>query len=75
MFRGGSADNTRMDISTPPLRWMVFEARAAGLRTALFKSDPSPLEQIEINETLTWTWWLIELLPIKRGTSTGVTYK
>ena len=57
-----------MDRSRPPLRWMVFEAGALGLRTARFERELSSKEQIEIKESLTPVWWLLELLPLKRLT-------
>lgn len=57
-----------MDRSRPPLRWMVFEAGALGLRTARFERELSTNEQIEIKESLTPVWWLLELLPLKRLT-------
>ena len=63
--------NTDMDRSRPPLRWMVFEAGALGLRTAPFeRAYLAPEEQIEIKESLTWHWWLLEILPFKRLTFT-----
>jgi len=55
-----------MDRSRPPLRWMVFEAQAVGLRMAPFNRDLSREELIEVQESLTWPWWPLELLPIKR---------
>jgi hypothetical protein len=59
-----------MDRSRPPLRWMVFEAGALGLRTAPFGRELSPDQQIEIQESLTWLWWPLELFPFKRLTYT-----
>lgn len=59
-----------MDRSRPPLRWMVLEAGAVGLRTERFERELSSEEQIEIKESLTWHWWLLELLPVKRLTYT-----
>ncbi|EDR01988.1 uncharacterized protein LACBIDRAFT_310142 [Laccaria bicolor S238N-H82] len=50
---GGSVYNQEMDRSTPPLRWMVFEAGAAGLRTKPFKRELKENEQINIIESLT----------------------
>ena len=70
-FRGGgNVQNTGMDRSRPPLRWMVFEAGAVGLRTALFERELSSKEQIEIKESLTGFWWLLEIIPFKRLTFT-----
>jgi hypothetical protein len=59
-----------MDRSRPPLRWMVFEAGALGLRTAPFERDLSPDEQIHIKESLTGVWWLLEFLFFNRLTYT-----
>lgn len=82
MFRGGgNITNPGMDRSRPPLRWMVYQAGAVGLRTALFKHDLTPQEQIHIQESLTWHWWPLECLPIRRLTFTRreagkrITYK
>ena len=67
---GGNANNAGMNRSRPPLRWMVFEAGALGLRTALFERELSPDEQIEIKESLTRVWWPLELFFFKRLTFT-----
>ena len=67
---GGNANNPAMDRSRPPLRWMVFEAGALGLRTARFDRVLLPHEQIEIRESLTWAWWPLELFCLKRLTYT-----
>lgn len=82
MFRGGgNTKNFSLDRSRPPLRWMVYQAGAVGLRTGLFKRNLTPEEQIHIQESLTWHWWLLELLPLRRLTFTRreegkqITYK
>ena len=63
--------NTDLDRSRPPLRWMVFEAGALGLRTAPFeRTYLDPEEQIEVQESLTRHWWLLEILPFNRPTYT-----
>ncbi|KJA17498.1 hypothetical protein HYPSUDRAFT_192134 [Hypholoma sublateritium FD-334 SS-4] len=67
---GGNVENIGMDRSRPPLRWMVLEAGAVGLRTARFDRELSSKEQIEIKESLTPIWWFLELLPLKRLTYT-----
>jgi len=78
---GGNTKNPGMDRSRPPLRWMVYQAGTVGLRTALFKRDLTPQEQIHIQESLTWHWWPLEILPIRRLTFTRreegkqITYK
>ena len=59
-----------MNRSTPPLRWMVFEAGAAGLRTALFKRELKDYEQTSLIESLTWPWLFFEICPFKRLTFT-----
>lgn len=59
-----------MDRSRPPLRWMVFEAGAVGLRMAPFQRDLSSGEQINIIESLESFWWLLEFLPLHRLTFT-----
>ncbi|KAF9524055.1 hypothetical protein CPB83DRAFT_898202 [Crepidotus variabilis] len=63
---GGNVFNASMDRSWPPLRWMVFEAEAVGLRMAKFEREVRPEEQIEIQESLTGFWWLLEMFPIRR---------
>ena len=67
---GGNVANAGMNRSRPPLRWMVFEAGAAGLRMAQFKRKLSSGEQIDVKESLTWHWWILEILPLKRLTFT-----
>jgi hypothetical protein len=49
---------------------MVFEAGAVGLRMMPFQRDLSSGEQIDIIESLTSFWWLLELLPLRRLTFT-----
>ncbi|KAF8907888.1 quinon protein alcohol dehydrogenase-like superfamily [Gymnopilus junonius] len=66
----GNVYNTALDRSRPPLRWMVFEAGAVGLRTSPFERELALEEQIEIKESLTWAWRPFELLPFKRLTFT-----
>ena len=62
--------NAEMDRSRPPLRWMVLQAGALGLRTEPFERELSPHEQINIIESLTGFWWLLELCPFYRLTYT-----
>ena len=62
--------NAGMDRSRPPLRWMVFEAQALGLRTATFEHDLSFDEQIHIKESLMLLWWPLELFFFNRLTYT-----
>ncbi|TFK19343.1 hypothetical protein FA15DRAFT_697596 [Coprinopsis marcescibilis] len=68
---GGNRANEGMDRSRPPLRWMVLEANAAGLRTSPFKRELSSEEQVEFKESLVgFGWKLFESLPFKRLTYT-----
>ncbi|KJA23446.1 hypothetical protein HYPSUDRAFT_137751 [Hypholoma sublateritium FD-334 SS-4] len=67
---GGNVKNAGMDRSQPPLRWMVFEAAAHGLRTSEFARKRLKNERIEIKESLTGIWWLLEILPFKHLTYT-----
>ena len=60
--------NAEMDRSRPPLRWMVLQAGALGLRTEPFERELSPHEQINIIESLTWVWWPLELCFFNRLT-------
>ena len=62
--------NAEMDRSRPPLRWMVLQAGALGLRTEPFQRELSPNEQINIIESLTPGWWLLELCCLHRLTYT-----
>ncbi|KIM35808.1 hypothetical protein M413DRAFT_32265 [Hebeloma cylindrosporum] len=67
---GGNVVNAGMDRSRPPLRWMVFEVGALGLRTAPFERELASDEQIQIKESLTALWWPLEILFFKRLTYT-----
>ena len=49
---------------------MVFEAQAAGLDTTPFNRDLSHEELIEVQESLTWHWRPLEILPFPRLTFT-----
>ena len=60
--------NAEMDRSRPPLRWMVLQAGALGLRIEPFERELSPHEQINIIESLTWVWWPLELCFFNRLT-------
>ena len=63
--------NAEMDRSRPPLRWMVLQAGALGLRTEPFERELSSHEQINIIESLTRVWWLLELFFFLRLTYTS----
>ena len=62
-------NTTYMDLSKPPLRWMVLQAGALGLRTRPFDRDLSR-HGIYIIESLTWVWWPFEFQPLNRLTYT-----
>ena len=47
---------------------MVFEAGAVGLRTRPFERELIPLELVNVNESVTWWWRCLEVIPIKRRT-------
>ena len=57
-----------MKLSIHPLRWMVFQAGALGLRTKPFERELSRDEQIDVKESLTWVWWPFELCFFNRLT-------
>ncbi|TFK20468.1 WD40 repeat-like protein [Coprinopsis marcescibilis] len=65
---GGNKQNVGLDRSRPPLRWMVSEAQAVGLRTSEFKRELSSDEQMDLQESLKGYWHLFELLPFRRLT-------
>ena len=62
--------NLGMDCGRPPLRWMVLEARAFGLRTKPFEHELTRHEQINVSEFLSPSWWLLELWYFHRLTYT-----
>ena len=55
--------------------WMANEASIAGLRLKASKTSWDPSKPLEApnNNSLTWCWWLLELLPIKRLTYKSAT--
>ncbi|KAF9554449.1 hypothetical protein CPC08DRAFT_712845 [Agrocybe pediades] len=63
---GGNVQNEGMDRSRPPLRWMVRQAGALGLRMKPFTRELSSEEHIEIKESLTGLWTVLEWLPFRR---------
>lgn len=65
---GGNINNPGLDRTRPPLRWMVFEAGAVGLRTARFDRELSSHEQISVIESLKSFWLLLEIFPLPRLT-------
>lgn len=65
---GGNVPNPEMDRSQPPLRWMSYEASAAGLRLLPFDTAWEIKANLAVHESLTTIWWLFEALPWKRLT-------
>jgi len=65
---GGNVLNAGMNRGRPPLRWMILEAGALGLRTSRFKRKLCANEQIDVKESLTGAWKILEYLPIRRLT-------
>ena len=63
--------NSEIDLSRPPLRWMLLEAGALGLRTRPFDRDLFRHEQINVIDSLTGGWWPLELYPWYRSTYTS----
>ncbi|OCH94605.1 WD40 repeat-like protein [Obba rivulosa] len=63
---GGNVDNTNMDRRAPSLRWMIYEAVAAGLKLNDWTTNTKP--PTDVHESLTGLWWLLELLPMKHLT-------
>ncbi|KAF9547409.1 hypothetical protein CPC08DRAFT_769448 [Agrocybe pediades] len=68
---GGNVQNEGMDRSRPPLRWMVHEAGALGLRMKPFTRELSSDEHIEVKESLTGLWRALEWLPFRRLSFNG----
>ncbi|KAF9028035.1 WD40 repeat-like protein [Hymenopellis radicata] len=68
---GGNVENPDMSRKMPPLRWMVSEAKQAGLRMDELRSEFLSLRKLDIIESLTWPWWSLEVLPLKRLAYTG----
>ncbi|KAF4610775.1 hypothetical protein D9613_006466 [Agrocybe pediades] len=68
---GGNVQNEGMDRSRPPLRWMVHEAGALGLRMRPFTRELSSEEHIQVKESLTGLWTFLEWLPFRRLTFSG----
>ncbi|KAF8869684.1 hypothetical protein CPB85DRAFT_1446702 [Mucidula mucida] len=62
---GGNVENTDMSRQVPPLRWMVSEAKKAGLRMHEICNELQSLTTVDVVESLTWPWWLLEVLPLK----------
>lgn len=65
---GGNVDNPEMSRKMPPLRWMVSEAKNAGLCMTEMRNEFLALEEVAINKSLTRHWRVLEILPLKRLT-------
>jgi len=64
---GGNVNNATMDRRPAPLRWMYYQAVAAGLRLDPLKTEAKIEEpRTEVHESLSGIWWLLEVLPIRR---------
>lgn len=64
---GGNVNNETLDRRPAPLRWMYYQAVAAGLRLDPLSSEAKMEEPgTEVHESLSGIWWLLEVLPIKR---------
>lgn len=57
-----------MNRSDPPLRWMSYEAAAAGLRLLPFEREWEIRPGISIHQSLTGPWYILEWLPVKHLT-------
>lgn len=57
-----------MNRSDPPLRWMSYEAAAAGLRLLPFEREWKIKPEISIHESLTGPWKVLEWLPVNHLT-------
>lgn len=58
--------NPDMDNRNASLRWMVYEAVAAGLRMDVLEGWTKDKKVVlEVHESLTWVWWPLELLCVK----------
>jgi len=62
---GGNVNNETLDRRPPPLRWMVYQAVAAGLRLDTLRTENEERHP-EMHESLSGIWWTLEVLPIKR---------
>lgn len=68
---GGNIENPKMDRSYPPLRWMSYEATAAGLRLNPFGREWNMKPDIIFHESLTLPWYILEYLRLTHPTYDG----
>lgn len=65
---GGNVPNVDMDLSAPSLRWMSYQATAAGLRVQPVTGNWEFDAPITVHESLVWSWWPFEVIPWVRLT-------
>lgn len=65
---GGTVPNVDMDLSAPSLRWMSYQATAAGLHVKPVQGKWKFEAPITIHESLAWYWWPFEMIPWVRLT-------
>ncbi|KAK7036459.1 hypothetical protein VNI00_011656 [Paramarasmius palmivorus] len=62
---GGNIPNRKINNNGPALRWMAREAASTGLLLTPSSTKWSQLSE-NVHKSLTWLWWPLEYLPIKR---------
>ncbi|EIM79565.1 uncharacterized protein STEHIDRAFT_69324 [Stereum hirsutum FP-91666 SS1] len=70
MHRKG-AHVSLMNRSDPPLRWMSYEATAAGLRLEPFTREWEIQSKINVHESLAGPWYILEYLRLTHLTYDG----
>ncbi|KAL0574792.1 hypothetical protein V5O48_007165 [Marasmius crinis-equi] len=64
---GGNTENASLVRNGPSLRWMVTQARNAGLHIGPSRGEwGNGAEELRINESLNGIWRVFELIPFKR---------
>ena len=58
---GGNVENSELNHFGPSIRWMTYEASGCGLRIPPFTEE---WKSVQPSVSLTWIWWMLELLPI-----------
>lgn len=74
---GGNVKDQELHRPVAPLRWMCYEATAAGLRMKPLEAKWGITKHVELHPSLTPGWWPFELLPWKRPSyrsENGVTW-
>jgi len=61
---GGNFVNPDFKRAPPPLRWMVYEARVAGLKVADFRPEHYD-DDLVFKKSLKASWWILEMLPVR----------